>query len=67
MRPDQPRVRAFLASRPSRVRVALETYELYWVQGLTGAQLAARIGITTRAAEQRVRRLRRAAERWSRR
>lgn len=66
-RADHARVRAYLASRPRRLRHRLETFELYWVQGLSSAQVARAVGITTGAATLRVYRLRKAVRRWERR
>ncbi len=65
-RPDKAMVAAYLASKPpyTRLGTRFETYHLYWVLGLSAAALGTKAGITTRAAEKRVRRLRQAARRW---
>lgn len=65
-RSDHAQVRAYLASRPRRLRHRLETFELYWVQGLSSAQVARLVGVTTGAVTLRVYRLRKAVARWAR-
>jgi DNA-directed RNA polymerase specialized sigma24 family protein len=65
-RHDHALVAAYIAARPAYGRTRrVETFVLYFVEGLSGAQVGQRLGIGTRSAEMRVRRLRQAARRWA--
>jgi hypothetical protein len=66
-RRDRAMVAAYLNSSPARARRRFETFHLYWDLGLSATAIAAKLGITPQAAEQRVRRLRHAARAFLRR